>query len=316
MSRSILRYLIIFPLIFAMSGVALAQPENVKQSLKDTKESLENLVVAKDENSPLNLGLRIETFKKVVQLAISEAMDLKIKLLALDNLKDEGVIVWKESAVAAINNAIAYYEEQKSYIKENESSTTLEKIKELALQFKLWREKNYLPIHDQIQLFLLLYKEGEALKIANQRWKKINKDLETLQQAGAIEADSKLWNLLAQARSFINESELQNSEAFSMFYKTYISPLIKTEASATSTAENSNQFSTSTIEGATSTSPAAEESTSNEIGENPSATTTPPAAKPEIPELSIKDRAKLSLQNIKEAYQVFIEMSSLVRELL
>ena len=158
---------IILLIVFLSIGQhAVAQTLDVQKALDDTKESLGDLVTAKDEDSPLNVALRIETFKKVVELSLSEAKDFKIKLLVLDDIDDEVLLAWKERMVTALNEAIAYYETQRAYIKENGIFIDLDEIQTIAVDFKAWPETYYLPVYGTIQVYLFIQNEDCILAFA------------------------------------------------------------------------------------------------------------------------------------------------------
>ncbi len=332
---------IILLIVFLSIGQhAVAQTLDVQKALDDTKESLGDLVTAKDEDSPLNVALRIETFKKVVELSLSEAKDFKIKLLVLDDIDDEALLAWKERMVTALNEAIAYYETQRAYIKENGLFIDLEEIQTIAVDFKAWRETYYLPVYGQIQVFLFIQKEDRILAIAQSRWGKIEQDLAKLERAGLNGIDE-LRELLSAAGDYILLSKQEHSAAAETFAYTYTTPFLATsstteESEATST-DATPFLTTSTTEESKATSTDAtiqiletiitptssdildtsEPQLQENVGEETIETTTSTdVVAPISPITSIKDLVRSSLHNVKRAYQVFIEMSSLVRKLL
>lgn len=330
---------------FLGSGVfvsAQTSPE-VEEALTNTKESVNDLVTAKDENDPLNLSFRIKTFEDVISLATAEAEGLKIKLLTIET-EDENIRQWKEGIVAKINGILNYYEETQNFIAENKTDLNLEILQEKAKEFKNWREKNYLETREIAQTFVFLNKENNALEIAEKRWIKINKDLEVLEQHEIITSGSDLWLMFNKARNYINTGEEKNRKAMEMFYKNYIKPekemseeqnSTSTENNASTTnveiqnielSENSNtEISTSTPEGHSTTTSQNQRNISATTTQNkvePNATTTKNNINTETdsevskPISSIKDLANNSLESIRETYRVFIEMSDLVRKLL
>ncbi len=312
------------------AGIAFAQPPNVQKALDDTKESLDDLVTAKDEDSPFDVAYRIEAFKKVIELSLSEAKDLKIKLLAFDNVDNDDLLQWKDAMITALNEAIAYYEEQQMFISENEALMDLEIIRQTALQFEKWREEYYINICEQVQEFFFTQREQQALAIANRRWEKIERDLTRLERAG-ISGISKLRELLTQAGDLLLIGKEKNEEAVILFFDSYItSPLNSTSTAdieleiATTTdimATTTDIIATTTETAATTTIIDISVSTTTEAE---TATTTADEAE-EVetalpaqvePQPSIRDLVRSSLKNVKGAYRVFIEMSGLVRKLL
>jgi len=348
-------FFLVAAILLLTGGVAYAETSDVKQALEDTKESVEDLVAAKDENSPFDTALRIQAFKQVLELSLSEAKDLKIRLITFDKIEDEEIIHWKNQMIEGLNSAIFYYEEQKLFIEENEGSIDLEQIQNIALEFKNWREENFLPVSEQAQDFLLINKSDRAFQIANKRWGKIKTDLELLETL-EIKEMPQLWAMLDSANNLIESGGEKNQEAHSLFLELYVATItINTSSTATSTvsgvtdaiieefsASTGTSTSTTTATTTTSTVPSTTLSTTEETNTSAttstsaetstSATTTTSVLKNENleesedgtildqsdtqPELSIKDLVRSSLEDVKKAYQVFIEMSSLVRKLL
>ncbi|HDY73150.1 MAG TPA: hypothetical protein ENH86_01085 [Candidatus Jorgensenbacteria bacterium] len=312
---------IILLIVFLSIGQhAVAQTLDVQKALDDTKESLGDLVTAKDEDSPLNVALRIETFKKVVELSLSEAKDFKIKLLVLDDIDDEALLAWKERMVTALNEAITYYETQHAYIKENGLSIDLEEIQTIAADFKAWRETYYLPAYGQIQVFLFIQKEERILAIAQSRWGKIEQDIARLERAGLNGIDE-LRELLSAAGDYILLSKQEYSAAAETFAYTYTAPFLTTstieESEATSTDTTIQMLETTITPTSSDILDTSEPRLQENVGEETVETTTSTdVVAPVSPITSIKDLVRSSLQNVKRAYQVFIEMSSLVRKLL
>src|SRR6056297_2271964 len=140
-------------LTFFIGGVSFAQESDTETKLQETKETVDELVEAKDENSPFDVSLRIKTFKKVVNLSISEAKDLKIKLIALE-LENENLLSWRDQTIKKLNETTKHYEETKEEVSENQASLNLEEVKKMAEEFKSWREENYIPIQENIQNLL------------------------------------------------------------------------------------------------------------------------------------------------------------------
>ena len=364
-------FFLVAAILLLTGGVAYAETPDVKQALEDTKESVEDLVAAKDENSPFDTAFRIQAFKQVLELSLSEAKDLKIRLIAFDKIEDEEIIHWKDQMIEGLNSAIFYYEEQKLFIEENEGSIDLEQIQNIALEFKNWREENFLPVSEQVQDFLFINKSDRAFQIANKRWGKIKTDLELLETL-EIKEMPRLWAMLDSAHNLIKSGGEKNQEAHNLFLELYVATIMinasstatstvpgiieaVTEETSTSTATTTNveetvistvpgiieavteETSTSTAtttnveETVTSTVPgiieAVTEETStstatstnvkeNESGEGIDRDGAILDQSEAQPELSIKDLVRSSLEDVKKAYQVFIEMSSLVRKLL
>jgi len=290
-----------------------AQSPAVQEAFEDVEDQVEDLVVAKDEGQLDDLALRIATFKKVVELSVSEAKDLKIKLLSLDQVK-ETASSWREERINNLNQALVYYDEQQQLIEDYEI-ISLETIKSLASDFKNWRERTYLPVAEQVNEFLLIKQEQDAIEIAKRRWQRIDKDITKLEESN-LRGVAVLRELLESAGEQVDESVTINTNAQDLFFNRYIFIATSTEEEEESYA-TSSQTSTTTIDGLEENQPA--HSPQEILDEQPDATSTEVDAtstEPLPPPLSIKDLVKDSLAKIKEAYRIFIEMSNLVRELL
>ncbi|HMB17484.1 MAG TPA: hypothetical protein VKO61_01060 [Candidatus Paceibacterota bacterium] len=324
-------------LTFFIGGVSFAQESDTETKLQETKETVNELVEAKDENSPFDISLRIKTFKKVIELSISETKDLKINLIALEDI-DKDLISWREKTVKELNKIIKHYEDKLQEINEQESDLSLEEIQTIASEFKSWREENYIPVQNKIQNLLLINKESKALKIAKKRLEKINNDLQILQRA-KIGDTEKLRKMFKNAEELINNAEETNQKASEMIIEQYSIPEpeatstpVKTSTStenstttiknATSTEKNTTstpEITTSTTQSATSTEPEAT-STANimsvDTTTSTATSTKETAGLNDSSKQSIRDLIGSSWGNIKSAYQIFIEMSGFVRKSL
>lgn len=266
------------------------QSSNIQKAFESVKGQVDNLVSAKDENNTNELALRIETFKKVIELSLTEAKDLKVKLLGFDFTEEE-MSLWQKNMIEKLNAAVKYYEEQKQSFDDKEKAIDLETIKTAAQEFKNWREENYLGASNQINDFLLISEESQAVRTTKKRFQKISDDVQKIQRT---KIRNELNKFLSRADGLVKEGEQMNKDAENLFREKYIViPEEKTVVSTSSASENIEIKNTST----TNVEP---EATSTDI----------------IPTLSIKDLVKGSLVNLKGAYQIFIEMSNYVRKLL
>jgi hypothetical protein len=296
MKKILQKFLVSLAAVALVSGnFASAQEKAVQKALENVKDRVDDLITAKDENSPNAVALRIETFKKVIELSVSEAKDLKIKLLSLDSPKDEAIIAWQKAMIDGLDSALEYYNTQRTLLEKN-PPTSVVQIKDLAEQFKEWREKNYLPLATQISDFILINQEQKAIEVAKKRADKIGGDLANLKKsknAVILKNLAVLENFLSSARKLIAEASETNLVANRLFFEQYLAaylPQPEDANNASSSIESVESQSAETAQLATST-----------------AVFSPP---------SIKDLVKESLSKIRTAYQIFIEMSNLVRKLL
>lgn len=295
---------LLLPISFVFADNQSNQTSTIEKALETVKEQVSDLVGVKDENKPGELATRIETFKKVIDFSITEAKDLKIKLLDFNFKGDDELLNWQKKMADKLNEALIYYDDQNQTLDGNEKNITLDDIKIKAQKFKEWRETNYLPISEEINDFLLVKQEKAAIQITKKRYQKISEDVQKLKSSGwlvKVRGLSELPKLLTEADTAIKESDRINNEAEKLFREKYIVqkkgeyllpyPQEKNEASTTlKNLSNDNASDTARDK--------------NEV-------------RPEqTPPLSIKDTVKTSLTKVKDAYRIFIEMSNLVRKLL
>lgn len=274
-------------LVFGLASPARAEEnQTVQKALDNAKQYLDDLVTAKDDNSGDDVNLRVETFRRVLDLSSAEAKDFEFKLLTA--AKEDALEAWKKEIMDGLTEALVYFNSQKQVVSdENEKDISLEQIKKIAQDFKSWREENYLPLSEQIQNFLLIKQEAKSVQTAQSRLQKITSDLKSIKRAISSSAD-KINSLLSDSAKSLEEADDLNKQASELFIELYAS---------TST------MATSTLIEATSTETTSLAASSTE------------AAAP-TPTVSIKNLVRSSLSKIKEAYQGFIDISNLVRKLL
>jgi len=294
----------LLPISFVFADNQNNQTSTIEKALETVKTQVSDLVGAKDENKPDELATRIETFKKVINFSITEAKDLKIKLLDFNFKVDDELLNWQKKMTDKLNEALVYYDDQNQALDGNEKNITLDDIKIKAQKFKEWRETNYLPISEEINDFLLIKQEKAAIQTTKKRYQKISEDVQKLKSSGwlmKIKGLSELPKLLTEADAVIKESDKINNEAEKLFREKYI--VVKKDVRLLPLSQDENIA-----------------STTPKISPNNNAssaviqkTEVPPE---QTPILSIKDMVKTSLTKIKDAYRIFIEMSNLVRKLL
>ncbi|MEK7086890.1 MAG: hypothetical protein AAB935_01385, partial [Patescibacteria group bacterium] len=185
------------------------QYSNIQKAFDSVKGQVDDLVSAKDENNANELALRIETFKKVIELSLTEAKDLKVKLLGFDFTEEE-MSSWQKDMIEKMNAAVKYYEEQKQSFDDKEKTIDLETIKTAAQEFKNWREENYLGASSQINDFLLISEESQAVQTTKKRFQKINDDVQKIQRT---KTRNELNKFLSRADKLLKEGEQMNKDA-------------------------------------------------------------------------------------------------------
>ncbi len=273
-----------------------AEPKPVLKAAEEVEASVEGLVTARDENISNDLGLRIDAFKKVIELSVSEAKDLQVRTLLIEK-SSKDMALWREEVLGEVENAVRFFELLKkkgvAHIKD------VSAVKLEAEEFRKWREENFAPALRAVNDYSSLAKGREIAGIAKERSQKIAKDLIKLGKSGKDAAE--LQTRLQKANTSITAAEKLLKEGGALFQLTYILPV------TTSSSEP-------IIESPTSSLP---------IGEAPTsslATSSMPISPEKGVEasapLSIKELVRSSFDEVKDAYRLFIEMSGLVRKSL
>lgn len=310
-------------------NIALAdnQPANlqqsfnqIKESVQEVKEGTKNLITTKEsenltpeEKEKQELSQRLDIFAKILDLSIKEAKDAIGQLKVLNNLEEKAASL-RNQFIKEFEEFLKFYNEQKDIIGKPEG-IDLAKIKEMAQFFKDWREMNYNPKLAATTDFLLINRQKAALEMAGNRFDKISSDVEKLKKTN-LKGIDELEKMLSLAADSLRGAEKIYQEAKNGFWLieelfainsiTASSTLVSTP---TSTATSSSiATTTEQIIVAETTIPVENTSSTD------SASTLPIPIEDQF--LSIKGLIGDSLNKIKETYQIFIEMSSLVKRLL
>ncbi len=275
---------------------ASAQTTGIQKVLESAKQTIDDFVSAKDDQQSMELPLRIKTLEQAISLSIEEAKGLRDKLNDLDNLgADEKA--WRNGKIKEIKVAITYFESTKKKIADQSDTLTEADTKTAAENFKQWRNEHYLPVLNEVQDYFLIIQQDKTIQTTKTRWQKIDGDIKRLEKAKIKKIDT-ARKLLTDADGLIEESDTLNQSAKAIFFDTFITPTTSTATSSDSENSTSSDTKIGTlVEDITTTSTNAVES----------ADTQPK---------SIEDLVTDSLSKIKEAYKIFIDMSSLVRKLL
>ena len=275
--------------LFSTNSAKAAESTSVEKALEGVKQTVDDLVSAKDEKNPQELSLRIQAFGKVLELSIAEAKDLKIRLLS-EEPEGKELIAFHDDLVKKISEAVKFYEEKNKKFSLLEKDLNLEDIRIMAEDFQKTREANFSGPTQAAHDYLATRQPAKMLEIATSRYEKIDSDLKKM---GRNRTTENLTSLLKKASKSLEEAKKSGLLAEEKFEKDYLSS--KEEGVSTSTpVEEKLEIKNST---ATSTS----------------SSTDPKASAPVTPP-SIRDLVQESLTKVKDVYQVFIEMSAVVRK--
>jgi len=256
--------------VYAQETATTSNFQTNTSILQKALKSIEDLINIKDEEGE-SLAFRIKAFKQVIELAIAEAKNLKVKLISLEKL-DEKELDWQNEQIEKLNTIIEFYEKEQKTLSE-QKAVTLEWIKTKAQNFKEWREDNYFPVAEDINNFLLIQQQQKAIETAQERLKKINRDLQLFKKR-EIKNLKLLSDLFAKAELAIAESIKLNKQATTAFWEDQKKSKLINNTTTTVSSTTTLSISSS---------------------------------------INIRDLIKESLNKIKEAYQIFIEMSKLVK---
>lgn len=189
----------------------------------------------------------------------------------------------KNSFLESLSEYGTYYS---TTLTEVETLTTLQDIQTLAQEVKDYRDTVYSPEVENIVQFILVFYSEDLINIASERFVKISEDIETLESLGLIERD-KFDNQLSDVDSLLEEADILRGEA-----KDMILAVPHGEDETITTEE------------------VAEASTTEEME-------IPTGSEIDVDEENIPtDTIEKSLNNVKSAYEIFLEISAVVKETL
>ncbi len=261
------------------------------ETLKEVNGLVSDLINLKDNNDlsaeEKALGetrIRKEALKKIFDLFLLEISDLQNKLNELD-LQDQQLVDIRTRTLALLQG---YTEHSQELTQQLDNNLTLEGLKGLARDFKIWRETYYNP---QIQIlvdFLLVFGEKSALKTANTRLDKIIADLKKLENTKLIRNSDYTPNL-AKAMDTLTNAYVFNQRAEKMI----LEKIIRNQLLSTTTSP--------TVLFAMSPATSTNATSSSKVLTNAD---------------EIKSLIERSIQEIKNTYTQFLEISKTIKKKL
>ncbi len=307
--------------LFLAVPAAFAQTASSSNILQDVQAAVQSLVSAKDTGNTNDVALRVTAFEQVLTLSESEAQSYELKLVNTQSSK--AYDVWKNNALDALGQALAYYN-QEDQLLNGTSTITSADIKQIATDFAKWRAETYLPLVGAIQDFLLVNQEAGAVQTAQTRYGKIVNDLQGL-GLPTVTGSQEIAADLKDASSSISAAADFSRQAAKLFLSLYVNATstATSTASASSTATSSLPVSVAPLNlTATSSANNTATSTAAPSTEGGAATSTALAGQATSTvvtssnPISIKGLVTASLDKVRNAYQDFIDISNLVRSLL
>ena len=206
---------------------------NAQEQLRSTlKEVAEKIIEISEIKREINLTaeerLQKETqarknaLSKIFDLTLLEDKDLKNKLNGLKNLSEEQREVKDDLLSVFVENENAYKEMKKRL----DEAGTLEEIKQLATDFKNWRNAVYNSKAEKIVSFVLIFQQKKTLAIAKERLEKIKINLEELENEKLISREE-TDNLLQIAETSLQKAEELNKQAENSLQSNPITSLLE-----------------------------------------------------------------------------------------
>ncbi|GEM_PF-2022985 len=181
--------------LFFFSGTAFAasaEQENLNSLLQSIAEKVaeisaiaENPDLSPKEKELEETRVRKEVLFLAFDLTLLEDEGLENKLNSLSDLNDDQGKIRENLLVIFTENENAYAEMRKRL----DEAVTLEEVKSLANDFKVWRSAVYNPKVEKVVSFILIFRQKQILSVAWQRLDKIKSDLEKLKNAGLINGE-------------------------------------------------------------------------------------------------------------------------------
>src|SRR3989338_7062184 len=156
--------------------------ENLQSTLKEVAEKVGAIEDAKNSSLKEELVARKEALSKIFDLTLLEDGDLKKKLNSFKNLTEPQSKL-KDSLIEGMEeNQNIYLEIQKRLLE----ADSVEKVKQLAIDFKNWRNLVYNPKIEKIVSFNLVFQGKNIIAIAQNRLDKIQGELEKINSEDLI----------------------------------------------------------------------------------------------------------------------------------
>jgi len=281
--------------------------ENLQAPLREVSNKVEELIELKDDNTlsdqekeEKEIQVRKEALEKIIDLSLIETKNLANKINALE-LSSEDQIAIKVKLISILDANESYSKELKT--KTEKEDISLEEIKNLAQEYKDWRDENYNKYVKKITVFILTFQEKQVLKTADIRLEKIMSDLKKLEDLKVLKKEDTLKFITDSTKNLAN-AQVLNKNAESLIIEIIKKDLLETATTSPETLSASTTPEIASISLMAAPAPSQEQ----EI-----ATTT---AKIITEEENAQSLIEQSLQEIKNAYTNFISISTKVNQRL
>ncbi|MDO8443220.1 MAG: hypothetical protein Q7S81_03140 [bacterium] len=311
--KKIFRLIVIVIVILVILSLGLSPifaQENLQVPNKEVSNKVDELVELKDDSTISDqdkeikeIQIRKEALGKITNLSLVEIKNLESRINSF-NFKSDAQTQIKERFLEILDNNKKYSEDLK--VKTESDELTLEEVKNLAQEYKDWRDENYNKYVKKLTVFILTFQEKNVLETANTRLEKIMLDLKKLESAKLIKKED-TWKYIDSAMKSLTNAQIFNSNAEKIIIGAIEKDIINI---ATSTPEIITGIATTTPE-------KIEELIAKPIEESLASSTAKLATTTPIKIITEEDAAQTliekSLQEIKNAYNSFISISNKVK---
>lgn len=269
----------------ALSGLFLPlkriyAENNLKSALKEVAENVQEISEVKNDEGK-ELQARKKALEKIFNLTLLENEDLKARLDGIKNLSlSEGQEKIRLALLNLLEENENTYREIRKRLGEAESS---EEIKDLAADFKSWRNLVYNPKIEKIISFSLVFQQKKILNIARERLLKIEMDLKKLENSELIQEED-FSPLLQKAAAGLEKATELNTQAEALVTRILTDEFFP------------KKFNLKFLK--IFTNPKEIKLTSKEKSESP----------------TVKSLVEESLKEIKNVYKIFLDLSKEVKE--
>ena len=283
--------------------------QSMLQELLAAKEASSTPIDAKEERERT---ARLNVLKETIKCMGTEILVISEKLQLLNlNANSERDRLLRDKYAGDFGAASLYLDDIESNITDDMMA---ENIKQLAADALSWRESFYLPLLARTNDFLLVIESEAAVRTANARYERIFLALQTVR----LSELRRIKPLLEDAKSALLRAERINAAAHERIgsLESLFGSTSSTGATTTSVDINdATPTSSSTpLDSASSTMATSTPAMIAQSFEPSSATSSEPEAA--TPQPLVINLVKESLQEVKRAYDNYLEISKTVRSLL
>jgi len=272
--------------------------------------AVEDFILVVNEDEELTDAEKFEKAKagleKALSLAIEKVDKLSGELNAREFAEGSKEAELKNGFLQNLEEYAAYYS---GMLERAAALENLESVQSLAKEIRDYRDTVYSPGVEGVVEFILVFYSEDVIRTATERFEKISADIEKLETLGLVEEG------IFSEKMGVIEGLLGAASDLRMEAKNAVIPAETEEATTTTSTEEVVEAD------ATSTDEAEADIEESETPQDQQATSTEEVVvseevleedSPKTP----KDLLEESLNNVKESYEIFLEISNSVRETL